>query len=119
MTGKRIGSLPGPRPHVWKSGPDPIEHKKYQNWIQQKNQAQFRKETWELDFETWKDIWGADWHHKGRASLDLCMTRIDDQGPWTRSNIEIVTRREHVIRQGLRRDKDWRNKAGRPRKDPQ
>lgn len=109
MTEKRIwGSKPGPRPHVWKSGPDPIEHKKYLNWIQQKNQAQFRKEPWELTFETWKEIWGDDYQYKGRASQDLCMTRRDDQGAWTRDNVEIVTRREHVIRQGLKRGPEWR-----------
>jgi len=109
MTEKRIrGSLPGPRPHCWKSGPDPIEHKKYLNWLQQKTQANFRKEKWEVDFETWKDIWGEDWHNKGRASDNLRMTRIDDRGAWCRDNIEILTRKEHVIKQGQRRDKNWR-----------
>lgn len=24
----------GPRPHVWVTGPDPVEHKKYRHWIQ-------------------------------------------------------------------------------------
>jgi hypothetical protein len=110
MTEKRIwGSLPGPRPHVWKSGPDPVEHKKYLNWIQQKNQANFRKEGWELSFEVWKEIWGDKFHNKGRASEDYCMTRRDDQAAWTRDNVEILTRREHVLRQGLRRDKNWRS----------
>jgi len=117
MTEKRIwGSAPGPRPHVWKSGPDPIEHKKYLNWLQQKNQAQFRKETWELTFEVWKEIWGEDWHNKGRASDNFCMTRIDDKAAWTKDNIEILTRREHVIKQGARRDKNWRSAPRKKRK---
>jgi len=107
MTALRPGSRPGPRPHTWKSGPDPIEHKKYLNWLQQRNQAKFRGESWQLDFETWKDIWGGDWHNKGRAADNYCMTRRDDQGPWTADNVEIVTRREHVIKQGLKRP-EWR-----------
>jgi len=108
MTQKIRGSLPGPRPQCWKSGPDPIEHKKYLNWLQQKNQAQFRKETWELSFEVWKEIWGENWHNKGRASDNFCMTRRDDQGAWSVANVEIITRKAHVIRQGLRRDPAWR-----------
>ena len=102
------GSPSGPRPHVWKSGPDPVEHRKYLNWLQQRAQARFRGEQWHLDFETWKLIWGADWHNKGRGSDNLCMTRQDDQGAWTQHNVEIVTRREHVIRQGAKRPENWR-----------
>lgn len=108
MTQQRIGSKPGPRPHIWKSGPDPIEHRKYLNWLQQKNQAQFRGEHWDLDFETWKEIWGEDFHNKGRGADNYCMTRKDDQGPWTLANVEIVTRRDHVLRQGAKKHKDWR-----------
>jgi hypothetical protein len=109
------GGKPGPKPHVWKSGPDPIEHRKYLNWLQQKNQAQYRKESWHLDFETWKQIWGDDFMHKGRGSSDLCMTRIDDSGAWSRDNVEIITRRDHVIRQGLKRAPNWRCGPRRPR----
>ena len=98
----------GPRPHVWKSGPDPIEHRKYLNWLQQRAQARFRGEEWHLDFETWKEIWGGDWHNKGRGSDNYCMTRQDDQGAWAKDNVEIVTRREHVIRQGAKRPENWR-----------
>lgn len=117
MTEKRIwGSLPGPRPHVWKSGPDPVEHKKYLNWIQQKNQANFRGEGWELTFEVWKEIWGEKFHNKGRASENFCMTRKDDKSAWTPDNVEILTRREHVLRQGHRRDKNWRSAPRKKRK---
>lgn len=115
MTTKRRGSLPGPRPHTWKSGPDPIEHKKYLNWLQQKNQAKYRGEEWLLDFETWKAVWYDLWQFKGRASGDLCMTRIDDKGSWDKDNVEIVTRREHVLRQGEKRNPNWRS-GPKPRK---
>lgn len=116
MTKKRmLGSVPGPRPHVWKSGPDPVEHKKYLNWLQQKNQAQYRREGWQLSFEVWKEIWGDNFHNKGRASGNFCMTRRDDQAAWTRDNVEILTRREHVLRQGAKRDVNWRSGPRRPR----
>lgn len=90
----------GPRPQVWVTGPDPVEHKKYRAFIQQKNQAQFREEGWTITFDEWKALWGDLWHQRGRARGDYCMTRIDRDQPWTTDNTHVITREEHARIQG-------------------
>lgn len=98
----KLGSgrgAPGyPRPSVWITGPDPVTHRKYQVWLQQKNQANFRNEGWDLPFDTWCEMWEEHWHERGRASQEYCMTRTDYELPWTKENVEVVTRKEHLIR---------------------
>lgn len=97
----------GPRPQVWLVGPDPILHKKYRVWLQQRNQALFRSEGWNIDFETWCGIWGELWHNRGRQRGDYCMTRLDWNQPWTEDNVVIVTRSEHARSQGAARAAGW------------
>lgn len=82
-------------PERWASGPDPVLHKKYRVWIQQKNQAQYRGEAWDLEFLTWVAIWGSDFDRKGKSKECLCMTRIDLDLPWHKDNVKIITRAEH------------------------
>lgn len=93
---------PGPskgqsRPNAWITGPDPLRHKQYRVWLQQRNQAQFRKEEWDLPFEDWLELWGDLWHKRGRHSDQYCMTRADFDLPWDKTNAIIVTRREHCL----------------------
>lgn len=94
--GKHAAGLP--RPHMWRVGDDPELHKRYLIWLQQKNQAQWRGETWELSFESWLDKWKDHWHLRGRKITDYCMTRHDVEGPWDDVNSIIMTRREHHSR---------------------
>jgi hypothetical protein len=94
----RIGKGTGPRPHVWKSGTDPVRHEQYTQWLRQRAQAHFRKEDWQLEFDDFVAVWGLNWHNRGRASEDMCMTRDDYDLPWHTSNVTIVPRHEHVRR---------------------
>ncbi len=87
------------RPHLWASGPDPIQHKQYTAWIRHKAQCDFRQEEFNLSFEEFKRLWADDWHNRGRHSTNMCMTRIDPEGAWEWGNLEIITRKEHVQRQ--------------------
>lgn len=87
---------PGPRPHCWKVGPDELLHRKYRQFLQQKNQAQFRKEVWLLTFEEWCLIWGDLFLQRGRKPYQYCMTRQRALGPWDKDNAIILTRREHL-----------------------
>ena len=93
----------GTRPHIWRTGPDPIRHKQYRVWLQQRNQALWRGEGWDedLDFDRWLSIWGDQYHLRGRTRGTLCMTRCDWELPWSPTNVEIVTREEHARRQGI------------------
>ena len=85
----------GQRPHVWRSGPDPERHKRYLQWLQQRNQAQFRGEPWELEFDDWLDIWGDLIQYRGRERGTMTMVRIDYTLPWSATNARIVDRIEH------------------------
>mgnify|MGYP003705165135 CR=1 FL=1 len=91
----------GPRPHVWVTGPDPVEHKKYRAFIQQKNQAQFREEGWTITFDEWKDLWGELWHQRGRGRGDYCMTRINPKKSWNKENVIVVQRGIHLKNSGF------------------
>jgi hypothetical protein len=92
----------GPRPHLWATGPDPVLHKKHRVWIQQKNQAQWRGEGWDLPFEAWLEIWAesGQWENRGRERGTWCMTRRDWTEPWSVPNVHVVTREQHSRAQG-------------------
>jgi hypothetical protein len=101
----------GARPHLWKTGPDPVLHKKYRVWLQQRNQAQFRGEGWRFSFARWLVIWEPYWHARGRELGCMCMTRIRTDRAWTAANVEIITREEHARRQGLMQAAGLRSQA--------
>ena len=96
----------GPRPSAWRSGPDPEQHRKYRAWIQQRNQAQFRKEPWDLDFESWLALWGDDYERRGRLANDLCLTRLDLDDSWNKDNCILMERRVHMQRCGERKHRE-------------
>jgi hypothetical protein len=100
-----------PRPHTWKAGPDPVERKKYLVWLQQKNQAQWREEGWDIPFEAWRDLWRDLWDHRGRERGTYCMSRVDWSLPWTLSNVMIITREEHSRMQQTAVNQGWRSLA--------
>lgn len=79
-------------PHVWKSGPDPLRHEQYQKWLQQRNQAQWRGEEWELTFEQWLAAWGDNYHLRGRETGQYSMTRINRTLGWSHDNVMLIER---------------------------
>ena len=110
----------GPRPQVWRTGPDPVLHKKYLTWLQQRNQALWRDEGWTIDFVTWQGLWGDKWDLRGREKGCYCMTRVDWSLPWTVDNVQVITRSEHAKAQGHARAQGWcsiaqKRKRGRKR----
>jgi hypothetical protein len=90
------------RPHVWITGPDPLLHTQYLAWLQQRNQAQWRKEGWHIPFNEWLEMWKLQWHNRGRRPENVCMVRTDYDLPWTRDNVEIIPRTEHSKRHNQR-----------------
>jgi hypothetical protein len=81
---------------VWITGTDPLRHKQYRVWLQQKNQAQYRQEGWAIDFDTWVNMWGDNWDRRGREKGTYCMTRVDWCLPWRPDNVRIVPREVHA-----------------------
>lgn len=88
----------GEYPNIWKSGPDPVRHKQYLVWLQQKNQAQYRKEPWALTFEQWLDMWKDKWEQRGRGPNQYCMTRLDMSKPWDTENTVVMERGKQCSR---------------------
>lgn len=105
-----------PRPHLWRAGPDPVRHKKYLTWLQQRNQALYRDEGWDIDFEPWCELWAEHWDLRGRTRGSYCMTRRDWSLPWTVDNVHVITRSEHAAAQGQARAAGWTSVAQRRRR---
>lgn len=95
MSGQKGQGL-GARPHTWRSGPDPQRHDQYIAFLKQRAQARYRAEPWQLTFEEFEALWQHQWHRRGRASEDLCMSRLDYDQPWSVQNCRILSRAEHV-----------------------
>ncbi|CAB4137185.1 hypothetical protein UFOVP327_6 [uncultured Caudovirales phage] len=106
----------GQRPQIWKTGPDPVLHKKYLTWLQQRNQAQWRDEGWSIGFEDWCALWAERWESRGRQRGDYCMTRIDWSLPWTLDNVHVITREAHAKAQGDARAAGWSSIAQKRRR---
>lgn len=106
----------GERPHIWKTGPDPVLHKKYKVYLQQRNQAQWRDEGWDIDFASWCRLWADKWELRGRTRGTYCMTRIDWSLPWTLDNVHVITRSEHAIAQGQAKAAGWSSVAQKRRR---
>lgn len=89
------------RPCAWKSGPDPELHRRYLQWLQQRNQAQWRGEEWDLSFEAWLQVWGDDIHLRGRKRGQLSLIRRNYLEPWHQDNVVKVTREEQSAIQAM------------------
>ncbi len=92
-----------PRPHIWKSGPDEYRHEIYHAFLKRKAQANFRNEGWEMTYEEFYDLWKDDWNNRGRLSHQVCMSRRDDEKPWTRENAYIRLRYDQLVEQAQKR----------------
>jgi len=93
-----------PRPQCWKFS-DPFDHVRHNAWLKMKSQADFRKEPWELSVEDFFKLWPTQeiWGQRGRASHNLCASRIDDEKPWSAENVELVTRKISCARRNRNR----------------
>lgn len=85
------------------------------SYCRMRAQAKYRNEGWDISWEQYQEIWEGKWHLKGRASDDLCLTRIDWAGPWTMANVNLVFRLDHLRRQSKERPSKKGRKLG-PRK---
>lgn len=84
----------GTSPHTWKRGPDPLMHEQDKCYRQQVNQANYRKEEWNISFTDWVALWGDNWENKGRGPNQYRMKRIDRTKPWTADNAVVATMAE-------------------------
>jgi hypothetical protein len=85
-------------PHLWLSGPDPIDNDLYNQCLKRRAQARFRGEDWLITPHEYIRLWREDdrYQRQGRHSSDLCMARIDHEKSWTLDNVHFITRYEHA-----------------------
>jgi hypothetical protein len=85
-------------PDNWTSGPDPVQHDMYYAWQKHRAQASYRGEAHDLTWDDWRDIWAnpVDFLNRGRRPENLTLTRVDDDGAWTRDNVEVMTRLDQL-----------------------
>lgn len=104
-----MGRRLGPYPHLWKSGPDEINHKLFTDCQRARAQAWYRGEEWFITEEEYIRIWRQDDRYlkKGRTIDSLCMSKIDYELPWHIDNVQIMSRHEHFLQC---------SKLGRPRR---
>lgn len=69
-------------------------------WCRQKAQAKFRNEEWDMTFETWWRLWQPLWSERGMGTDNYCMTRQDDDLPWSESNVLLIQRWHYLSNQG-------------------
>ena len=84
-------------PELWKSGRCPVRHKLWLECQRNRAQAKYRGQVWEIDEETFIELWMQDDRYKqrGRRGDDLCMTRINKTLPWTKHNVQFLSRKAH------------------------
>ena len=102
----------GPRPHTWKTGPDPVRHDQYNAWLKARAQAHYRKEQYDISFQDWIELWGTNWTRRGRGPDSLVLMRRRWQEPWSKRNAHLVDRPTFHARQAkIKKEKqDLRSK---------
>lgn len=62
----------------------------------QKSKAKARNIAWEITFEEWWKIWEPYWDQRGCGKDKLVMARHGDVGPYSPSNVSLITMQENV-----------------------
>lgn len=84
--GRQKGSI---TPWKWISGPDFDKHEYYRPFTQQRNQAKWRNEEWDMTFDEWYEMYGEYISQRGRKQGQCYMVRLDPELPWHITNCEI------------------------------
>jgi hypothetical protein len=102
-------------PDLWICGPDPIDHKLYTDCQRARAQAWFRNEEWLITEAEFIALWRKDdqYLNRGRASTNVCLTRIDPEGAWSLDNVEIISRLTHYRACHQRRVEGTRSRQAR------
>jgi hypothetical protein len=92
-----MGRKNGIYPQIWLSGPDPIDHKLYNDCQRARAQAWYRGEEWTITEAEYIAIWRENdyYKNKGRASDQYCLVRKDYEKGWFLDNVEIRIRLDH------------------------
>lgn len=66
-------------------------------YIRQRANAVRRGIKWDISFEEWWNVWqqSGKWEERGREAHQYCMSRKNDNGPYSVENVKIVTMKEN------------------------
>lgn len=81
------------RPHLWKTGPDPVRHKRYKRYLLAGCQARHFRQGWEITWPQWESLMLS---NPAGDHLNVC--RRDTTQPWKLDNIVLLTRTEMLRR---------------------
>ena len=100
-----MGRKNGTYPHLWTSGPDPVDHKLFNDCQRARAQAWHRGQEWYITEQEYIRLWRQDnrYLRKGRGTGCLCLVRIDLEGDWRLDNVEIIERHQHFRKCGKER----------------
>lgn len=84
------------RPLVYNHFDNEFDRARHLAFVRSRAQADYRGEIWELTYEDWSEFWPdpETFERRGRSSDSLCLTRYDEELPWTRSNTVQLSRRD-------------------------
>lgn len=84
---------------------DPFDYDRFKAFAKFRAQVNFRNEGCDLTLGDWFTIWSDPkvWEQRGRSPTSFCITRLDNTQPWRASNIELITRLEHITKKNKTR----------------
>lgn len=85
-----------------------IYTKAYSEFASQRRSAEIREIDWNITFEEWYIWWQETrhYHERGRLSNEYCMSRFNDEGPYSIDNIECKTNFENAQENAIRQGRD-------------
>lgn len=89
----------------WQTTDDAELNSQRRQFTQQRNQALWRNEIWQLEWAEWIKMWQPYWSRRGRTANSLCMVRKDYTRPWHKDNVKLIERGDHVRRQHLHKQR--------------
>ena len=99
MTGHR-----GPRPHLWRQGPDPAVRRDRYRYLRSKAQAKYLGQAWTIDWTQYRELLGKVRGQYGRGMDQLNLARKDCKAGWHIWNVHLISRREAMGRSRALRD---------------
>jgi hypothetical protein len=93
MTGHR-----GPRPHLWRQGPDPAVRRDRYRYLRSKAQAKYLGQAWTIDWTQYRELLGKVRGQYGRGMTQLNLARKDCKDGWHTWNVHLISRKEAMNR---------------------
>jgi hypothetical protein len=88
----------GPRPELWRTGPDKKVRQHYYRFLKARNQARFWAQEWTILWEDYLDIYKTMTGRWSRKKRDMNLARIDTSEGWHLWNVQLMKRSKAMRR---------------------